>query len=177
MSEVVCKYTGIDLMEYPKLVQNWIVTVIKLRKVKSDVLVVHSPEEVASGPRILCWVMFFSLSKFSQPERISSVNFTAGPWMLNQPVILRQPFQHKNLCWDDCTFGRVWPLSHTLTWDTVTREVLRCTSHINNSFDVPTEISLFRGTLTLLQFHGRGYQNLVQFHVLQSKMHTVKYMT
>ncbi len=38
----------------------------------------------------------FSLSKFR-----------AGPWMLNQPIILRQPFQQKNLCWDDCTFGRV----------------------------------------------------------------------
>ncbi len=27
--------------------------------------------------------------------------------MLNQPINLRQPFQHKSLWWDNCTFGRV----------------------------------------------------------------------
>ncbi len=59
--------------------------------------ILHSPEEVASGPRILCWVMF-----------------TAGPWMLNQPIILRQPFQQKNLCWDDCTFRRVYTVYNSL---------------------------------------------------------------
>ncbi len=40
-------------------------------------------------------------SRFSQPD------FTSGPWMLNQPIILRQPFQQKNPCGDDHTFRRL----------------------------------------------------------------------
>ncbi len=49
----------------------------------------------------------FSLFKFGQPEQFSSVNITSGTRMLNQPILLRPPIQQKNLCWDDCTFGRV----------------------------------------------------------------------
>ncbi len=30
---------------------------------------------------------------------------TFSPWMLNHPVIWRQTFQQKNLCWDDCRFS------------------------------------------------------------------------
>ena len=37
-----------------------------------------------------------------------SLIFTPGPWMLNQSIILRHPFQQTNLCWDDSTLGRVY---------------------------------------------------------------------
>ncbi len=91
------------------------------------IALLHSPKEVARHLKILCWVIFFSLSKLGQPEQISSVNIPRvyihckmdqhhEHRMLNQPIILRQPIQQKNLCWDDCTFGRVYLLIHNHKW-------------------------------------------------------------
>ena len=42
-------------------------------------------------------LVLFWLHLFAQCD----IDLTSGPWMLNQP------FHHKNLCWDDCTFRRV----------------------------------------------------------------------
>ena len=32
------------------------------------------------------------------------------PWIVNQPIISRQPFQQKNLCGDECTFWGVYQI-------------------------------------------------------------------
>ncbi len=67
----------------------------------------HSPEEVASDIfhylSLACNLTLLNVRK----SPLSHIDFTSGPWMFNQPIILRQHIQQKNLCWDDCTFGRV----------------------------------------------------------------------
>ncbi len=101
----------------------------------------------------------FSLSKFSQPEQISSnIDFTTGPWMLNQPIILRQPFQQKNLCWDDCTFGRV----HEHSGIYISYE---------NSKDLLISFSLIWLLWEICKYIGSGTLSIVILHI--SKQHFV----
>ena len=118
-------------------------------------LLPHSPEEVASGPRILCWVMF-----------------TAGPWMLNQPIILRQPFQQKNLCWDDCTFGRVHlKKKHSLNLSIFTDDwplVTRCVKSVegeNKQFHLRNVIPNYK-----LYFRGKSHlSKYISWHLINCK--------
>ena len=76
--------------------------------------------------------------------------------MLNQPIILRQPFQQKNLCWDDCTFRRVQWICHGLfhstlsvvwQWVAIISYWQNVQVHVSNFY---IGFSLFRVSLTLL---------------------------
>ncbi len=74
---------------------------------------VHTPEYYVEWytQRLARWKIIRKCSVYNRLNifKIDALTvYRLCPWMLNQPIILRQAFQQKNPCWDECTFGGVW---------------------------------------------------------------------